>query len=259
MREVLFRVRALLSDRVVLGWWTTLASVGLGLTWLPLMGQPGYELAAGLTLVLTFLGGGLAIAAARSRPGLLASAMLLLLATLPSLLLATLRTALGTPCDPLATVEFVPLLTVPTAALVAVLGAFAARLTRRWWLALLVYFGFVLTSAVPTAWPLIAGPQVFAFNHLGGYLPGPLYDEEISVPASLLWFRLGTLGLALGVGALLQKRRLRAKTAPRADALANLRRQPDGTLTVSLLGLPPSQPRPPNPDHASGHGPRWLI
>ena len=213
MREVLFRVRALLSDRVVLGWWTTLASVGLGLTWLPLMGQPGYELAAGLTLVLTFLGGGLAIASARSRPGLLASAMLLLLATLPSLLLATLRTALGTPCDPLATVEFVPLLTVPTAALVAVLGAFAARLTRRWWLALLVYFGFVLTSAVPTAWPLIAGPQVFAFNHLGGYLPGPLYDEEISVPASLLWFRLGTLGLALGVGALLQKRRLRAMVA----------------------------------------------
>ncbi len=209
MREVLFRVRALLSRRGVLGWWATLASVGLGLTWLPLLGQPGYELAAGLTLLLTFLGGGLAIAAARARPGLLASATLLAFATLPALGLATLRTALGTPCDPFQSVAFVPLLILPTAALVAVLGALAARVTQRWWLALLVYFAFVLISAVPTAWPLLEGPQVFAFNHLGGYLPGPLYDEELSVPSSLLWFRVATLCLAGGMGALLQQRRLR--------------------------------------------------
>jgi hypothetical protein len=48
---------------------------------------------------------------------------------------------------------------------------------------------------------------VFAFNHLGGFLPGPLYDEDLSVPTSLLWFRLATLALALGLGAWLARRR----------------------------------------------------
>lgn len=209
MREVLFRVTQLLSSPAVLGWWLGLACVGIALTWLPLMGQPGYELASGLTLLLTFGGCGLALAAARARSGPLASATLLAFATVPALLVATLRTRLGTPCDPLASVAFVPLLVLPTAGLVAVLGAVASRITGRWWLALLIYLGFVALTALSTVWPLLAGPQVFAFNHLGGYLPGPLYDEELSVPTSLLWFRLATLCLALGIGALLQRRRRR--------------------------------------------------
>ena len=46
-------------------------------------------------------------------------------------------------------------------------------------------------------WPLVRGPQVFAFNHFLGICPGPLYDEALRVtPASLLWFRLETLLLA---------------------------------------------------------------
>lgn len=209
MREVLFRVTQLLSRRAVMGWWVTLATVGLALTWLPLLDQPGYELASGLTLMLTFLGGGFAITAARAQPGTLTSAAALALATLPSLVLATLRTRFGSPCDPFASVAFVPLLILPTAALTAVFGALATRITRRWWLAFLVYLGLVALTAVATIWPLIAGPQVFAFNHLGGYLPGPLYDEELSVPASLLWFRAGTVCLAVGVGALLEQQRRR--------------------------------------------------
>lgn len=209
MREVLFRVTQLLSGRAVLGWWLSLASVGVALTWLPLMDQPGYELASGLTLVLTFAGGGLAITATRRHPAPSASAVLLALSTVPALLMATLRTRFGTPCDPFASVAFVPLLILPSAGLVAVLGALAARISKRWWLAFLVYLGFVTLTALSTAWPLIEGPQVFAFNHLGGYLPGPLYDEELSVPASLLWFRLATLCLAVGFGALLQHQRRR--------------------------------------------------
>ncbi|MDP1827362.1 MAG: hypothetical protein Q8L48_29070 [Archangium sp.] len=209
MREVLFRVTQLLSGRAVAIWWVALASVGVALTWLPLMDQPGYELASGLTLVLTFAGGGLTIAAARRDPTPSASAVLLALSAAPALLMATLRTRFGTPCDPFASVAFVPLLIVPSAGLVAVLGALAARISKRWWLAFLVYLGFVTLTALSTAWPLLTGPQVFAFNHLGGYLPGPLYDEELSVPASLLWFRFATLCLAGGLGALLQHQRRR--------------------------------------------------
>lgn len=210
MREVLFRVTQLLSRRAVVAWWVALASVGIALTWVPLMGQPGYELAAGLTLLLTFVGAGLAVTAARAvRGSSLPCAVLLALSTVPALLVATVRTSFGTPCDPFAGVAFVPLLILPTAGLVAVFGAIAVHLTPRRWLAAVISAGLIVLTALSTAWPLIAGPQVFAFNHLGGYLPGPLYDEELSVPSSLLWFRLATLLLAVGLGALLQHKRKR--------------------------------------------------
>src|SRR5690349_13271535 len=118
MREVLFRVTQLISTRAVFAWWAALATVGIALTWLPLLGQPGYELASGLTLLLTFMGAGLAITAARAHAGPMTSAVLLVLAVVPSLLVATLRTRFGSPCDPFASVAFVPVLILPTAGLV---------------------------------------------------------------------------------------------------------------------------------------------
>ena len=36
-------------------------------------------------------------------------------------------------------------------------------------------------------------PQVYYFNHVWGYWPGPIYDDEIRVSASLIWFRASTL------------------------------------------------------------------
>ena len=208
MREVLFRVTQLLSVRAVLGWWLALACVGIALTWLPLLGQPGYELASGLTLLLTFAGGGLAITAARARPGQWASATLLACATLPV-------PAVGDPAHPLRHA----VRSLRQRRLRAAAGAAHRRAGRRAGRARAPAHQALVAGrcwstwassrsrAVSTVWPLLAGPQVFAFNHLGGYLPGPLYDEELSVPASLLWFRLATICLALGIGALLQRRR----------------------------------------------------
>ncbi len=36
-------------------------------------------------------------------------------------------------------------------------------------------------------------PQVYYFNHVWGYWPGPIYDEEIRITASLFWFRASTM------------------------------------------------------------------
>lgn len=36
-------------------------------------------------------------------------------------------------------------------------------------------------------------PQIYYFNHLWGYWPGPIYDEEVLFPISLLYFRIITL------------------------------------------------------------------
>lgn len=208
MREVLFRVTSVISRRAVAVWWVTLAAVSLALTWLPLLSAPGYELAAGLSLLLTFVGAGVAVTSASPGwKGVLASTALLLLGITPALIVGTLRTWWGTPCDPFASVAFVPVLLIPTAGLVAALGALVAKWTRRWWTALLLWLAFVLLSAASTVWPIVFGPQVFAFNHLGGYLPGPLYDEELALGPPLLWFRLATVCLAMGLTLWLDRQR----------------------------------------------------
>lgn len=199
MREVLFRVTRTLSDRAVRWWWAVVAGLGCGLTFLPLLGLPGYELSGALALLLTFVGGGLAVSAARRETHPVVLALLQLSAVVPALVLATAKTWLTSPCDPFSGVAFVPVLLIPSALLVAEVGALVAARTRRWWTSTLAWLGLVLLSAGWTAWPIVFGPQVFAFNHFGGYLPGPLYDEDLSVTAALLWFRLATVALAVGL------------------------------------------------------------
>ncbi len=197
MREVLFLVRSLFASRLT-RWWVLLAGVALSCTALPLLAAPGYELSAVLTLLLGLPGLGVSVAASRRMPrgvhATLALALWLTLATLPALLFAAFRAA---PCDPLFNGAFMPVLVLPTALLSAALGGFIGAHTRRWWSSTLAVLGAILLSAISTCWPIVFGPQVFAFNHLGGYLPGPLYDEDLSVTPALLWFRLGTVLLAL--------------------------------------------------------------
>ena len=201
MREVLFRVRRLISHRRVLAWWTLIAVAGVACTWLPLLNAPGYELSEALALVLTFLGGGLGVAGARKEDRVAPLVVLQLSAVLPALIVAVLRTWLGTPCDPFVNVVFVPLIVLPSAWLVAALSRFIARACQRWWTATLGWLGLILLSAISTTWPIVFGPQVFAFNHLAGYLPGPLYDESLPVTPGLLFFRAATICLALAFSA----------------------------------------------------------
>lgn len=210
MREVLFRVGGLFQRRAIVLAWACVALLGVGLTRFPLLGLPGYELSLALALLLTFGGAPLATLAARRGGDTASIAVLLTTVTAPALTVATVVTWLTSPCDPFAAVAFVPVLVLPSALLVAVLGRVVARLARRWWSSVAWWLALIGASAVSTVWPLISGPQVFAYNHLGGFLPGPLYDEDLAVEAPLLWFRVATCALALGLSSLLARRRARA-------------------------------------------------
>lgn len=212
MREVLFRVSWILARRGVAIGWLVLASVQLALTSFPLMDVPGYELSSACCLALTFLGPFLAMPAVRNGATALELTVVLLSSTLPALLFATLRTWWG-PCDPFASIAFVPVLIFPTALIIAATALLIARLSRRRVLSVFLWIVIVGITALWTTWPLLAGPQVFAFNHFGGFLPGPLYDEELSVGGSLLWFRFATVLLACGVLAWLSRRRVLALTS----------------------------------------------
>ncbi|MEW6433879.1 MAG: hypothetical protein AB1730_20430 [Myxococcota bacterium] len=202
MREVASRVRGALQRRPFAIFLALFTAAGGGLTALPLMGLPGYELAAGLSLLHGLVGGVVGIVFARRetasvRLAVAAATATLWAALVPPFVLATLRTWVFSPCDPFATVAFFPLLTLPSGLLAAAAGAWVGTVTRRWWTATLLWVGLVAVSAVHTVWPILFGPQVYAYNHLAGYLPGPLYDEVLEVPASLLWFRLATVALSV--------------------------------------------------------------
>ncbi|WP_174258744.1 hypothetical protein [Myxococcus xanthus] len=218
MRQVLTRASGLLRRPAVLATVLLLAGGGSALVLLPLFGVPGFELSLALSIAVGLLGGGMGIAAAAQErrillgtaptpPGALrpqtpggavaralGAALLLNVGVLvPPFLVATLFAWLRTACDPFALVGFYPMLTLPSAALAAsagVLCGFSAERPRR---AVGLYALLVLVSAVPTAWPIVAGPQVFAFNHFLGHMPGPLYDEALGVSSALGWFRLETL------------------------------------------------------------------
>lgn len=218
MRQVLLRALALLRRPAVLLLVLLLAGGGSALVTLPLFGVPGFELGLALSLGMGLLGGGVGIAAAfqerrliqgrdpRPRGALrqegavgsawvaVAAALLVNLAVLvPPLLASTLFALLSTACDPLPLVGFYPLLTLPSAALAAAGGVFCGFWVRGPLQALGLYLLLVLASLAPTLWPLVAGPQVYAYNHFLGFLPGPLYDEALRISPGMLWFRLQTL------------------------------------------------------------------
>ncbi|HXN55780.1 MAG TPA: hypothetical protein VN874_05895 [Myxococcales bacterium] len=198
----------------------------------PLADHLGYELAELIALVAGLLGASVGVAAARNElhrhaRGLPASAEAALLSGLALALLALavpvaiilLNGVRRPPCDPLAGLALYAALPVPSALLAAALGAACGFLAPRravLWVALV----FVATLAA-TVVPLLRGPQVFAFHHLGGMYPGPLYDEAVSTSPALWAFRACTLlyagacgGLALAAGA----RRLEAVSEPPPEA-----------------------------------------
>ncbi len=101
-------------------------------------------------------------------------------------------------CDPAAGFVLFLAIAVPSALLAAILGVACGFLARR--RAGLLYAAIFCGSLAVALWPVLRGPQVFAFHHLGGMYPGPIYDEAIRASPALWLFRAATL-LYAGAGA----------------------------------------------------------
>lgn len=217
MRQVLIRAIHLLRRPPVLLAAAVMAGAS-ALVAVPLFNLPGYELALALTVGEGLFGGVVGASAAFQerriiqgrdpRPpsavrkdgpieaSLLAgvSAIFLNLVLLvPAFATSAVHAALSTKCDPFAQVGFFPLLVLPSAVLASGAGAFCAFAMRRRLTATFLYLGMVAASLVATFWPVFFGPQLYAYNHFLGYIPGPLYDEALSIGWPLWWFRLETL------------------------------------------------------------------
>src|SRR5947207_138963 len=82
-------------------------------------------------------------------------------------------------------------LAVPSATLACALGVacgFVAPRGAGW-----LYAAIFAASLAVALWPVVRGPQVFVFHHLGGMYPGPIYDEAIATSRALWLFRADTL------------------------------------------------------------------
>lgn len=224
MRQLLIRALALLRRPYVIIAALLIGGGGVALCFVPLFGVPGYELGQAMALLVGTLGGGVGMASAflerqliqgrDPRPhgalrydGALTSAgmalgaavLLNLVVLLPPFFTSLLRSLFTTQCNPLAHLGFYPLLAAPSALISAATGVLLGFTVRRWWMGLIAWIAVLLGSGVVTGWPIYFGPQVFAFNHFGGYFPGPLYDEALVLTPAIYVFRLQTLLLAAGI------------------------------------------------------------
>jgi hypothetical protein len=186
-----------------------LAAVSLCAAFLPLADHLGYEFAEIIALFAGVFGAAPGIAAARAeltRPapdslravgrGLVNAAGLLLVPVAIILLNGLHRPA----CEPLAGLLLYALVALPSGILAAALGAACAfAWPRRAWRLVFAVFLFTLAVAL---WPVARGPQTYAYHHLGGMFPGPIYDEVIRPTPALYLFRLATLlyaGMCAGI------------------------------------------------------------
>jgi len=186
-----------------------LAAASVCAAFLPLTDHLGYELAELIALCAGLFGAAPGVAAARAElwrneadalrawGTALAAAFASLALPVAIILLNGLRRPI---CDPLAGLVLYLLLAVPSAVLAASLGTAGGFLAHRraGWLVAAV---FALSLAFALG-PVLRGPQVFAFHHLGGMFPGPIYDEAIRPTRALWLFRACTLSYAAACGGL---------------------------------------------------------
>jgi tetratricopeptide (TPR) repeat protein len=194
-----------------------LAVLAVAACFLPLADHLGYELSELVALAAGLFGGAPGIAATRmeTEPSTraLARAIWFSLWALAIPLGIILLNGVHRPaCDPAGGFVLFLAIAVPSALLAAALGVACGFLWPR--RAALLYAAIFLASLAVALWPVVRGPQVFAFHHLGGMYPGPIYDEAIRASRALWLFRGDTLlyagacvGIALLVGPPRPKRR----------------------------------------------------
>jgi hypothetical protein len=193
-------------------WAVLLAALAVVLAFVPLFDVLGYDFcfAVGLAAALAGVDVGQGLVAVRGRPtdapGLLrlcmaacaAGAALLVL----PLLIALANALRVRNCNFAAGFGFFALLPLATVLYAAPAGVLAGVAVRR--RARLVAFAIPVLSLIWAAIRLYRQPPVFAFDPFGGYFPGPIYDEALRPPLTLVVFRVVNLvwiGAAVAIGA----------------------------------------------------------
>jgi hypothetical protein len=165
----------------------------------------------------------------RPSSGLRPLLYLLMLAFIPVFPLLT--GALIRDCFSFEGLSFWILLPPPSIMLGFALGRYMRLFTRR----PIIYSSAVLLliGLGGLLFELLSYPQVYFYNHVWGFWPGPIYDEQVALPAALLFFRLLTLSWA-GLLWLLPSVRLKKDKKNTGGGQSSIRLL-SGLLLISLL------------------------
>ncbi len=197
-------------------------AAGIASTAIPLARVPGFESALAANVLVSVLGGVIGVAAARQERDLAQGDGPVGIEASPSALTATLRATfatfvltaativpfaaaaavaglLGPSCSITAGLPWYPALPLPSAFLAAALGVACGASFEARRLPGLLYGAILLASLAVSAWPLATGPQSFFYNHLAGFVPGPLYDELVRLEAPLVAYRRLTVAWGAAV------------------------------------------------------------
>jgi tetratricopeptide (TPR) repeat protein len=192
----------LLTRRQIV-WTAILAVVGAGLCFAPLFDLLGYEFSAAIGTVGGIASGVLAVGVVRrarevrgvTGVGVLfgrAMASGILVLVLP-LVLSALNALRVKNCDLLEGLAFyvvIPCVSVTYGTSAGTLFGLATRTSRR---GTLVWVAWLFGSVALVVFNLVREPPKFAYHALLGFVPGPLYEEEVTVTGTLLVSR----GMAL--------------------------------------------------------------
>lgn len=169
---------------------------GLVLSFIPLLRELHFLSAALTALIAAFsaayYAGGLSGLRARPSSGLRELLTALLLSLVPALPL--LAGGLLRGCFSFEGLSFWLLLPPPSVLFGFAIGRYFRLFTRRarlysMLILLLIALGGLLIE-------LLSYPQVYFHNHVWGYWPGPIYDEQVALTPAVLFFRLITLSWA---------------------------------------------------------------
>src|SRR6185436_6801092 len=202
LRGHLARLRSRVGLRALV-WAGLLATLAVVLAFVPLFDVLGYDFsfALGLAAALAAVDVGQGLVALRGRPsdapsllrlvgtacGVAAALLILpvLISVANALRVRNCSFAVG-----FGFFVLLPLATVVYAAPAGVLAGVAVTRPRR---GRMLAFAIPLVSLVWSLLRLYRDPPVFAFDPFGGYFPGPIYDEALRPPLTLLVFRLVNL------------------------------------------------------------------
>jgi hypothetical protein len=188
------------------------AAAALALWPVPLYNRLGFEFAVAMCVIVTLVAGGRAAAAARAARGTAASTpapfpgaalarvgLENCLLLVPPLIVQALRALVEPACDVRSGLAFYALLVVPAVVYGTGFGFTAGLACRR---AIAAFAGWVLLVLLVDAVWLAVQPPKFTYDPIIGFFPGPLYDAEIPLDATLVVARAGAVLQALAAVAL---------------------------------------------------------
>ncbi len=210
-------MRRALSTKRYLAWLLLLTALAVALCFVPLFNLLGYEfslsLAVAASLAALHLGSAQVARARQGDEGLVVPegggpAALLrltgraLLANLGLLLLPlgviSLNMLRVKNCDYLEGLAFFALLPSLSVVVATVAGVLWGVAMPRAWLGTVGAIATFFASAAWGVWRFYDAPAIFAYDPFVGYFPGAMYDETVSIGATLLIYRLHNLAWAAG-------------------------------------------------------------